>query len=343
LRDDAVRDIFPDGRKFNLEIRFNMPDVVCVGILVADVFGDRIDALPRAGELALLNRYLLSVGGCAANTAVDLARVGRSTRVLGKVGKDIFGDYVLQDLERQGCDTSYVRRSETHPTAITFVANVKGEDRRFFHCFGANSDFSIADIDASALQGARALYVGGYFAMPAFQPQHLLKLFQEAKQLGLITALDVVIAAGSPCRLEEIGPVLSCTDLFLPNTDEAAILTGSKDPFEQAEILGRFNLQGTIVVTLGGEGAVARRGSQVLRAEAFKVDAIDGAGAGDAFDAGFLVGMMEGWPLEDSLRFASALGASCTRALGCSTSVFRYDEAVAFLAQNHLAIEKIKA
>jgi sugar/nucleoside kinase (ribokinase family) len=168
-------------------------------------------------------------------------------------------------------------------------------------------------------------------------------LFQEAKRLGLITALDVVIAAGSPSTLEEIGPALSCTDLFLPNTDEAAILTGSRDPYAQAEILGRFNPEGTIVITQGGAGAVARRGGHVLHAEAFKVEAIDGAGAGDAFDAGFLVGTMEGWPLGDSLRFASALGASCTRALGCSTSVFAYDEAVAFVAQNHLNVEKVQA
>ena len=179
--------------------------------------------------------------------------------------------------------------------------------------------------------------------MPAFQPQHLLKLFQEAKQLGLITALDVVIPAGTPPKIEEVSQLLPYIDLFLPNNDEATMLTGSQDPSEQAKILGRFNPDATIVITQGGAGAVARRGSLVLRAEAFKVEAIDGAGAGDAFDAGFLVGMLEGWPLEDSLRFASALGASCTRALGCHTSVFSYAEAVAFVAQNHLAIERISS
>lgn len=320
-----------------------MPDVVCLGMLVADVFGAPIGALPGAGELAPLDHYLVSVGGCAANTAVDLAGLGRTTRVIGKVGKDVFGDFVLQDLQRSGSDTSFIRRSETYPTSMTFIANVRGEDRRFFHCFGANSDFSIAEVEAGALRGGRALYVGGYLAMPAFQPEHLVKLFQEAKQLGLITALDVVIPAGPPPEIEEVSQLLPYLDLFLPNNDEAAMLTGSKDPLEQARILGRFNPDATIVVTEGGAGAVARCGTLVLRAEAFKVEAIDGAGAGDAFDAGFLVGMLEGWPLEDSLRFASALGASCTRALGCHTSVFSYDEAMAFVAQNHLAIERISS
>jgi sugar/nucleoside kinase (ribokinase family) len=291
--------------------------------------------------LALLDSYLLSVGGCAANTAADLGRLGRTTRLLGKVGKDIFGDFILRDLKRLGGDTSFVSRSETHPTSATFIANVRGEDRRYFHCFGANADFSIADVDRRALEGARALYVGGYLAMPAFQPQHLVELFQEAKRLGLITALDVVIPAGSHPGLDAVREALPYTDLFLPNTDEAYALTGSKEPLEQAAILGGFNRSGTIVITEGSRGSVAKRGKQILRAGTYKVDSIDGSGSGDAFDAGFLVATMEGWSLEDSLRFASAIGASCTRALGCHAGVFSFDEATAFVAQNHLDIDML--
>src|SRR5208282_4681196 len=128
-----------------------MADVVCLGILVADIFGNPIASLPAAGELALLDRYLLRVGGCAANTAADLGKLGRSTSVLGKVGNDLFGDFVLQDLKRLGIDTSYIRRSRNDPTSVTFILNVQGQDRRYFHCFGANADFSIADVDTRVL------------------------------------------------------------------------------------------------------------------------------------------------------------------------------------------------
>jgi len=318
-----------------------MVDVVCLGILVADIFGNPIACLPAAGELALLDRYLLSVGGCAANTAADLRRLGRTTSVLGKVGNDLFGQFVLQDLQRLGVETSFIRRSETHPTSCTFIVNVRGQDRRYIHCFGANADFSIGDIDVGVLDGARGLYVGGYLAMPAFRPEHLVGLFQGAKQRGLITALDVVIPAGAPSPLEDIRQALLYTDLFLPNKDEAHALTGRSDPREQAEILARFNPQGTIVITQGGGGALARRGSEILRAGAFKVESIDESGSGDAFDAGFLVGMLEGWSLEGTLRFASALGASCTRALGCHEGVFHFEEALAFVAQNQLEIARI--
>ncbi len=112
-----------------------MADVVCVGILVADICGSPIASLPAAGELALLDRYQLGVGGCAANTAVDLGRLGRSTSVLGKVGNDLFGEFVLRDLKRLGIATSFLRRSQTHPTSCTFIVNVRGQDRRYFHLF----------------------------------------------------------------------------------------------------------------------------------------------------------------------------------------------------------------
>ena len=87
--------------------------------------------------------------------------------------------------------------------------------------------------------------------------------------------------------------------MFLPNQDEARILTGRNDPLEQAEVLARLVPNATFVITLGNAGVLARRGSQMLRAGAFKVDPVDESGSRDAFDAGFLVGMLERWRLEE--------------------------------------------
>ena len=106
-------------------------DAVCLGILVADIFSSPVDSVPAAGELKLAERFLLSAGGCAVNTAACLRRLGREVRVLGKVGQDLFGDFVLRDLERLGIDASSIKRSQTHPTSGTFIMNVKGEDRRY--------------------------------------------------------------------------------------------------------------------------------------------------------------------------------------------------------------------
>ena len=77
-----------------------------------------------------------------------------------------------------------------------------------------------------------------------------------------------------------------------------------------------------------------------LRAPAYSVSCVDESGAGDAFAAGFISGLLEKWPLEKTLRFASAVGASCTRALGCTEGVFRFEEALAFIAKHDLAIKR---
>ena len=318
-----------------------MADVVCAGILVADIFGSPVDAAPAQGQLVSLDGYLLSAGGCACNTAADLKRLGLEPTVLGKVGDDLFGGFVLQDLRRLGIDTNYVTKSQTKPTSCTFILNVRGEDRRYIHCFGANADFSIGDIDLKCLDGAKVLYMGGYLAMPAFRPSRLAELFQEARRRGVITALDVVIPAGASSPLAQVQPALPYTDVFLPNDDEARALTGRSDPLEQAEALAEINPDCTIVITQGRRGALAKQGRSVVRAGVFRVDAIDESGSGDAFDAGFLAAMLEGKSLNDSLRFASAVGASCTRALGCHAGVFNRKEALEFLAHNQLEVTSV--
>ena len=132
-------------------------DVVCLGILIADIFASPIPRLPEAGELALVDRYLMSAGGCAVNTAACLRRLGRKVAVIGKTGQDLLGDFVVKDLTRLGIDASGVRRSAIHATSLTYILNVKGQDRRYLHAVGANSDFSLTDVDLSMLSRARLL------------------------------------------------------------------------------------------------------------------------------------------------------------------------------------------
>ncbi len=316
--------------------------VICLGILVADIFASPIDSIPAAGELKLTERFLLTVGGCAANTAADLRRLGRDVKVLGKVGEDLFGDFVLKDLERLGVDTSHIKRSHTHPTSGTVIINVNGEDRRYIHTVGANADLTLRDVDSDALNGAKAIYVGGFMAMPQFGPKELVQLFRTAREQSLTTVLDVVVPSGSTLPFQQLKEILAYTDVFLPNDDEARILTGELEPAAQADFFASLNPSSTIVITQGSRGSLARRGNEVIQAGSFRVNSVDESGAGDAFAAGFLTGLLEQWPLEQCLQFASAVGASCTRALGCTAGVFRFDEALSFVANNSMEISKIR-
>jgi sugar/nucleoside kinase (ribokinase family) len=245
------------------------------------------------------------------------------------VGTDLFGDFVVSELQSRGIQTSQVRRSTAKPTSATVIINVTGEDRRYLHCIGANADYRGSDLDAAALDGNQVLYAGGYLAMPAFNSDDLLCLFKKAKERGVITVLDVVIPAGLEEPMGQVAPALEYTDYFLPNDDEARILTGASDIYGQADALHRIAPGCTHVITMGPEGSLARTRDETIRTPPVAVEAVDESGAGDAFAAGLIRGLLEGFPLEQTLRLAAAVGASCTRALGCSAGLFTFEEAVA--------------
>jgi sugar/nucleoside kinase (ribokinase family) len=309
-----------------------------VGILVADVFANPIRRLPEPGELTTTSGFVMSVGGCAANTAVALRILGHDVNVAGKVGLDIFGEFVISELMRRGVGVEHIRRTSMHPTSGTVIFNVDGEDRRYLHCIGANADLTLADIDYGVLEEANVLYVGGYLAAPSFTSYDLALLFREAKSRGITTVLDVVMPAGRSFGLGHIAPALRYTDYFLPNQDEAARLTGRGDVRLQAQRLSEVNPDCAVVITRGHCGSFAMRRDRVIVTPPFPVETVDESGAGDAFTAGLITGLLENWDLERTLSFAGVVGASCTRALGCFAGVFTFDEAVGFLNEQQTAV-----
>jgi sugar/nucleoside kinase (ribokinase family) len=318
-----------------------MPDptceVLCVGILVADVFAPPLARLPLAGELLPVDEVLLQTGGCAANTGANLARLGVRVGVIGRVGHDVFADFIRQDLASKGVDVSGIVASPSTPTSRTVILTVVGEDRRYIHAVGANADLSAADIDRERVKGARVLYVGGYPLFPGLDQRSLAQLLEFARQQGIRTVLDVA-GVRAEQGLEPFRQLLPFTDVFLPNDDEARLITGESDPLRQAEILLGCGVS-TAVITLGSRGSVACTPDLRLVAGAFQVNVVDPSGGGDAFAAGFIVGMLDGWDLCRSLEFASAIGASACTKLGCTAGVFDWEEATAFLAQNPITVE----
>ena len=315
-------------------------DVLCVGILVADLFVPPLPRLPLPGELQLVDDMLLSTGGCAANTAMDLARLGARVAVAGKVGNDFFAGFVRRELAAKGVDATGIRQSATAPTASTVILPVIGQDRRYIHAVGANAELRVADVDLDQVARSRVLYVGGYLLFPGFEPAGLAGLFHFAQEQGIQTVLDV---AGPKAEqgLEALAPVLPLTDVFLPNQDEAAIMTGESDAWRQSEILLECGAK-TIVITRGAEGAIVRTRQAAFSAAALPIDFIDGSGAGDAFDAGYIVGLLDGWDIERTIAFASAVGASACTRLGTTPGVFTRAEALDFLTRHPLTLARPK-
>jgi sugar/nucleoside kinase (ribokinase family) len=314
--------------------------VLCTGILVADIFVPPLSALPAAGELRATEDFLLDTGGCAANVATCLTRLGVPTAVAGRVGNDVFGGFIASDLHRKGIDTFGVHHSNRLGTSKTVILPVIGEDRRFIHTFGANAEFSEADIDLDTLPVNGILYLGGFLIMPALKPRAVATLFRTARERGITTVLDVVVSADdASASMRQLIEILPFTDYFLPNDEEARTLTGEAAPYRQAERILEAGC-GTVLITQGKKGTLLLSETMHYEADAYPIDFVDGSGSGDAFTAGWITGLVEKWDVHYALEFASAVGASACTKLGCTTGVYTRAESDAFVRQHRLSVRR---
>jgi sugar/nucleoside kinase (ribokinase family) len=313
-------------------------ECLCAGILFADVACAPVDRVPEPGELVPTERMQLGLGGCASNAGLDLATVGCRVGVSGCVGDDFFGRFIIEALADDRIDTSGIHRVADMGSACSMILNVKGQDRRFVSTPAACMKFTVEHIPADWVRQAKVIYVGGYYMMPGLETDEMVDLFRTARAAGTITILDVVLY-GEPRYWDRVAPLLRETDVFMPNDDEAVLITGLKDPLQQAE---RFRAAGarTVVITQGEKGNLLVTDGLRLRSGVYPVEFVGGTGSGDAFDAGYIVGLLAGEGPAGCLRWGSALGASAVRAIGATEGVFDRVEAEAFMRKHELKIEE---
>ncbi len=313
--------------------------VVCVGVLVADHLSTPIDHLPAAGELVMASDLVLNIGGNASNAGMALSKLGIRATVCGKVGNDVFGKFVAETLSRAGVDVSRLGTDPNRATSQSLIVNVRGEDRRFIHSFGSNQGVVAADLDPLIALRPKVLYVGGLFILPNLNTTELAERFKTARANGTTTLLDVAIP-GPADYIRQLEPVLPYTDVFLPNTDEAAVMLGENDPMRQAETFYKMGAK-RVVITCGSKGSVVVSDTLRARLGTYPVEFVDGTGGGDAFDAGYIAGLLDGLDEIACLKLASAIGASCVRAVGTTAGIFTRAEADAFIAAHELKIERV--
>jgi sugar/nucleoside kinase (ribokinase family) len=317
--------------------------VVCAGVVVADHLCTPISRVPAAGELVAVDELILAIGGCASNAAIDLAKLGVTASICGKVGDDVFGRFVAETLARHGVETSALAVDPAYATSQTLIINVQGQDRRFIHSFGANRALTVAEIEEAVGLGRgpqavpKVLYLGGYLIMPGLDPDAVGDLFRRCRAAGIVTMLDVA-TPGPADYLSQLKPVLPQTDVFLPNSDEAALILGESDAVRQALAFREIGAR-RVVITRGERGAVAVSDALRVKLGTFSVPFVDGSGGGDAFDAGYIAGILDGRDELGCLTLASALGASCVRTVGTTAGVFTRSEAETFLRANTLPVE----
>ena len=313
--------------------------VACAGMVVVDHVTPPMARLPRPGELVPVDQLVLNIGGGAANTAVDLTRLGVGVSICARVGDDIFGRFATETLVAHGVDVKALRIDTRRATSQTLIVNVRGEDRRFIHSVGANLEFTSSDMDAVLSPPPRVLHIGYFLILPGIDAEGLAERFARARTAGTRTLLDVA-TPGPGNYLEPLRTVLPHTDVFVPNTDEAALILGEEDPIRQALTFHDMGAR-RVVITMGEHGLISVSDEQRLRLGTYDVDFVDGSGGGDAFDAGYIVGLLEDRSELDCLKLASAVGASCVRAVGTTAGVFSRDEAEGFLHRHELPVESL--
>ncbi len=306
-----------------------MADVVTLGILVADVLARPVDEWPERGLLVTVPEMTLHIGGCAANTGIGLAKMGVDTAVVGKVGNDGFGDFVINFLKKSGIDTRGVRRDPQASTSATMVMVHSDGERSFIHHIGANATLRPEEIDFEVISGAKLLHIAGCFLMPGFDGEPAAEVLRRAKELGVTTSLDTAWDATGRWA-EIVDPMLPHVDYFMPSVEEARMIAGREDPREVAEVLLDKGV-GTVALKMGGEGAYVRNGEVEFSVPIFAVEAVDATGAGDAFAAGFICGLVHGWDLERATRLGNAAGALCVTAMGTTSGLRSLEETVRFM------------
>ncbi|MEU4288485.1 carbohydrate kinase family protein [Kribbella sp. NPDC026596] len=291
------------------------PDVVIGPVDQPLLFGQRERLVPH-GSLVL--------GGSASIMACGAARLGLSVAFAGRVGDDSAGDFVRTSLADRGVNVDALIVDNALPTPLTTILT-SGDDRAILTSPGCLPATTADDVPKALLRSVRHVHAASFYLMPALAAG-LAGLFKEAKAAKATTSLDPNDDPAGRWDRMVLDPILRVTDYFLPNAAEALALTGHPAVEDAAGILARRGP--LVVVKNGADGALAHNGSKVTTAPALKVDIVDAVGAGDSFDAGWVVAVLNGSRTERALAIAAACGSLSTRAAGGTAAQPDWDLAI---------------
>lgn len=305
--------------------------ITCVGILCADILGKTVDRLPERGKLNLVDNISLQIGGCAANVAISLAKIGARPSIVGKVGDDSLGQFILNSLRSENVDVRGLKVDREVSTSASMVMISEDCERSIIHSLGANKEFCYQDIDLGILKGTKILLIAGTFLMPAFDGSGTERLLKAAKENGVMCCMDTAWDSKGEW-MAKIESSLQYIDWFMPSYDEARELSGKTNPAEMAAV---FNLKGVknVIIKLNSDGCFVKpehKAGYMVRSFN-KVKSVDTSGAGDSFCAGFITGLDEGWAIEKCAAFANAVGAHCIMQIGTTTGIKPMREILTFM------------
>ena len=292
-----------------------MPDILVVGSLNTDLVV-RAPRFPQPGETISGEDLQVIPGGKGANQAVAAARLGASVSMLGRVGKDNFGDFLLDNLKSNNVDSQLIQRDDASTGTAIIIVDSNGQNSIVLSA-GANGKVSAADLASFADHKLLLLQL----EIPI---ETVLSAAQRAHENGLRVILNPAPAQRIPAEL------IALADFIIPNETELSLLTGlsindtnSTDSTERAaRSLLRSGAQ-NVIVTLGSKGAliITSAYAHAIHVDPYPVEVVDTTAAGDAFIGGFATGLLQDSSLEESVRYGCACGALATTKFGAQPSL----------------------
>ena len=278
-----------------------------------------VSEIPKAEEESFVIDFKIYAGGSSANTISALASLGLKTGFIGKVGKDSEGEFLIRDFESFGVDTSNVIVSEGR-TGVAMVF-VDREGRRAILLDPAlNDTIKFDEIDLNYVKDFRLLHLSSFVCKVSWES------FESQKRLAEEFEGIVSFDPGSVYAkfgLDKIKPLIKQTNVFMPNEIEIELLTGL-DYREGAEVFLKWC--DAVVVKRGEKGCYVASDEGCYEVPAYKVKVVDTTGAGDAFNAGFLYGLLKGKNLEGCAKLGNYLASLCIQHVGARTYLRHLDK-----------------
>jgi ribokinase len=290
-------------------------DVVGFGALNVDKLF-KVNRIAHAEEESFVQMHEEACGGSAANTVVGLARLGCKVGFIGKVGGDREGNLLVEDFRREGVDTSGIicAQYDESGTVMGFVD--EAGQRALYIQSGVNDSIAPEEIRGEYVLGAPFVHLTSFVGEKSFQTQ---KQLVETLPEGVKISFDpgALYAQKGYASLE---PIISRTHVVMPNAKELQLLTRKQTPKEGAAFLLDKGVD-VVAVKLGGEGCYVTDGKENHTIPALKVPVVDTTGAGDAFNAGFLYGLLNGKALQECGRIGNFVASRCVTKLGARTGL----------------------
>lgn len=305
-----------------------MPQVVTLGDINIDVIS-HIHHYPEKGGEGLAEQGHIYCGGSAANTAIVLGRFGVDVGIIGRVGEDVLAPLALAALAKAGVDRRCIQRDPQAITGIIIVAVTPDGERTMFGCRGANVRTDPALLDEDYIAQARIFHLSGYSLLASPQRDAALRALDVACQAGLTITADLGLEAVMRVT-EQAKAILPQVNILFPSQPEAEYLTGCRNIEEAIKALLDYGV-GVVALKLGKRGCAIGTNEGTFLVPGFAVPTVDTTGAGDSFDAGIILGKLEGWGWRESALLADALGALTATVEGAGTSLMERGEVRTFL------------